>query len=256
MGKLIRFEEGKARYARVDLDSTDPIWISVAQTGVLVKRSRLGFLGTTFDQESSLVTVVAHCRHLDTLLGRPSVSLSDPVLAPYACAALNSRDLAALSAVLSVPPLLETTYTSERHFQVLQRFVNRHGTLLQQTANATFGFSEKLLPLPSRTIGEMLLIYALAVFARNALTPEVQLTLRFAYGHLALALSPARGAEAATVTERLARGDTSVEQEPAWDRVRRAAPALLESQTEREREFDRRLIEACGVNRVVNFGEH
>jgi hypothetical protein len=46
MTRLHSFKDGKfGCYANVRLDNGDPIFISVAQTGVLVKKSRIGFFG-------------------------------------------------------------------------------------------------------------------------------------------------------------------------------------------------------------------
>jgi hypothetical protein len=46
MAKLIKFMDGKLScWSRVDLDNGEPIWISVAHSGVLVKKSKWGILG-------------------------------------------------------------------------------------------------------------------------------------------------------------------------------------------------------------------
>jgi hypothetical protein len=46
MAKLVKFMDGKVFcWSRVDLDNGDPIWISVSQTGVIVKKSKWGILG-------------------------------------------------------------------------------------------------------------------------------------------------------------------------------------------------------------------
>src|SRR5688572_23174058 len=102
MGKLIRFEERHARYARVDLESSDPIWISVAQAGVVVKRSRLGFFGRELYNENDLKTVVAHSCELDKLFLASTEPMADPVLAPFTAAALSARNAAALEVLLAV----------------------------------------------------------------------------------------------------------------------------------------------------------
>jgi hypothetical protein len=255
MGALIRVREQKARYSRVDLESSDPVWISVAQTGVVVKRSRLGLLGTVIYSESNLRHVVAHCRHLDALVHGPAVPFSDPVLGPYTRAALSARNMGALRALLSVPPLLESSYALERPFQHLQRFVNAHGSFLERASTWHFGYSEDLLHLPPRTIGEMLLVFATAACVRGALAPEIQLAMRLAYGQLALAMPAHLGNEAAAVADRLAHADTSVEREPVWDRVRITISTVFARQADREREFDRRLVELCSAEKLVDFSD-
>ncbi len=46
MAKLVKFMDGKFFcWSRVNLDNGEPIWISVAHNGVLVKKSKWGILG-------------------------------------------------------------------------------------------------------------------------------------------------------------------------------------------------------------------
>ncbi len=48
MGKLVIYMDDKTHcWSRVDLENGDPVWIIVAQTGVVVKKSRLGLMGAT-----------------------------------------------------------------------------------------------------------------------------------------------------------------------------------------------------------------
>lgn len=251
MGRLIRFEERSARYARVDLESLDPIWISVSRAGVAVKRSRLGFFGQAIYSEGDLKTVVAHCRELDKLFLAPSGPVSDPVLAPFTAAALSSRNVTALEVLLAVPDLLTSGYRSERSFGLLQRFTQEHGAFIERASGWNLGWSEDLLPLPARTLAELLLIYALAVVARDALVPEAQMVIRFAYGHLALALPADEGRDSMSFAERLTVGQPV--DDPKSKRILTSGAAALERQTAREREFDRRLAEICGSDRVEDF---
>jgi hypothetical protein len=243
MGRLVRHEERKARYARVDLESGEPVWISVAQAGVIVRQSRLGLIGRKIYSESRLGSVVAHCRHLDALKLRPADGVLDPVLAPFTAAAVSARTLRALHALLSVPPLIESSYMAASEFAVLQSFANDYSAFLERASKWNFGYSEALLPLPAETIGEMLLVFARAVRARRALNLDVRFAIRFGYGQLALALPSAQGDEAAAIGERLIAGDLTVEQDTAWDRVRGRVAGMFEAQTARELHFDRELPE-------------
>jgi hypothetical protein len=46
MAKLVKFKDGKfVCWSRVELDNGEPIWISIARTGVLVKKSKWGLMG-------------------------------------------------------------------------------------------------------------------------------------------------------------------------------------------------------------------
>ncbi len=67
MGKLVRYmDEGKADgWSCVDLENGDPIWIYVAQTGVVVKKSRRGLMGPTLYEESNLRAIAATVYALD-----------------------------------------------------------------------------------------------------------------------------------------------------------------------------------------------
>ena len=53
MAEMRNFSDnGRTCYANVKLDSGEPCVISIAQTGVLVKRSRLGIMGAVLYDES------------------------------------------------------------------------------------------------------------------------------------------------------------------------------------------------------------
>jgi hypothetical protein len=214
MGKLISHEEGKG-VARVDLESGDPIRIGVA----------------------------AHCRHLDALQLPRAEGVPEPVLASFTAAALSARTLQALHALLSVPELIESSYMAEREFAVIQSFVNDYGAFVERGSKWVFGYSEALLPLPPDTLGQILLVFGRAVQTREALNSDGGYAIRFGYGYLALALPSAEGAEVAAIAERLSARDQTVEYDPRWNRVRGRIRQVLESQTAREFDFDRRLPE-------------
>jgi hypothetical protein len=242
MGKLISHEEGKG-VARVDLESGDPIRIGVTRTGVTVTRSRSAFFGRTIYSESRLGSVAAHCRHLDALQLPRAEGVPEPVLASFTAAALSARTLQALHALLSVPELIESSYMAEREFAVIQSFVNDYGAFVERGSKWVFGYSEALLPLPPDTLGQILLVFGRAVQTREALNSDGGYAIRFGYGYLALALPSAEGAEVAAIAERLSARDQTVEYDPRWNRVRGRIRQVLESQTAREFDFDRRLPE-------------
>jgi len=244
MGRLIRFEERHARYARVDLESSDPIWISIAQAGVVVKRSRLGLFGRDLYNETNLKTVVAHCRELDKLFLAPPETMTDPVLGPFTGAALGARNAAALEVLLAVPDLLTSGYRSPRSFSLLEGFIRQHGTFIEKASRWNLGWSEGLLPLSAGTLGELILIYTLAVIAREALTSEAREALMFAYAHLALALPVEEGRDAMSFAEQLTVGQ-SVD-DPKSKRILASGVAALDRQIARVHEFDRRLADICG----------
>jgi hypothetical protein len=77
MAKLVKFMDGKfACWSRVDLDNGEPIWISVAHSGVLVKKSKWGIMG------EKLYKANAHESHL-TGAALLSLYMDDGIKAEY-----------------------------------------------------------------------------------------------------------------------------------------------------------------------------
>jgi hypothetical protein len=100
MGRLVRYVDGGgACWSRVDLDNGDPIWISVAQSGVVVKRSRLGLMGAKLYEESNIYRAAETAQALDaeTLLYTTPVGMTNPVLRVFTQASLDSDSAAQLS---------------------------------------------------------------------------------------------------------------------------------------------------------------
>ena len=55
MAKLLKFKDGKFLcWSRVDLGNGEPIWISVARNGVLVKKSKWGLMGEKLYSSNAL----------------------------------------------------------------------------------------------------------------------------------------------------------------------------------------------------------
>ena len=83
----------KACWSRVILDSGEPIWISIAQTGVLIKRSKLGLFGATLFRESEILK----CADVGDALHREfddctvPDGMTNPALRVFTQAALNSK---------------------------------------------------------------------------------------------------------------------------------------------------------------------
>lgn len=101
MGTLVRFQDNSAGcFARVDWESGEPAFISIAQTGVLIKRSRLGFFGAKLYDEQDIHDCVATSRVLDDeILSRISLialpaDLTSPVLQSFTRLALETKSAA------------------------------------------------------------------------------------------------------------------------------------------------------------------
>ncbi len=105
MGKLVRYmDEGEAGcWSRVDLENGDPVWISVAQTGVVVKKSRLGLMGATLYKESNLYVVAETAQALDAQSGEylTPKGMVNLVLRAFTQAALECTSAAQLAARLN-----------------------------------------------------------------------------------------------------------------------------------------------------------
>ena len=56
MTKLIRFmDDGrKGQWAGIRMDNGDPCWVGIAQTGILVKKSRVGLFGAELYAEKNM----------------------------------------------------------------------------------------------------------------------------------------------------------------------------------------------------------
>lgn len=98
MGKLIRYiDDARACFARVDWISRESAFISIAQTGVLIKRSRYGIFGAKLYVETNINNCLEMSRVLDNvILSRRSLSylpkaLTDQVLRSFTRLAIETN---------------------------------------------------------------------------------------------------------------------------------------------------------------------
>jgi hypothetical protein len=92
MADVLNFSDGKFTcYANVRLDSGEPCYINVAQTGVLVKKSRLGLLGPTLYKETVVYKAAMTAKALHHLYpdSRTPPGLHHPVLKAFTNAVLH-----------------------------------------------------------------------------------------------------------------------------------------------------------------------
>lgn len=110
MTELVRFQDNqKGRWANIRMDNGDPCWISVAQTGVLIKKSKVGLFGAKVYEESDALTIgniisALNDSYRDNLAPQ---DIGNPVLRSYVNAVLHCSDLA------EVRQVLDTAHTSE-----------------------------------------------------------------------------------------------------------------------------------------------
>jgi hypothetical protein len=94
MGILIRYLNCKDGYwSRVDLENGDPVWISVAHSGVIVKKSKMGLLGGTLYQERSNFSAAKTARALDAHISKyvTPMDMTNPVLRAFTQVALECK---------------------------------------------------------------------------------------------------------------------------------------------------------------------
>ena len=113
MGKIMGYLDSKIScWSRVELSNGDPIFISVAQAGVLVKKSKLGIMGAKLYNETNVYKAAMTAKSLHaqiTLSDDPSATqgyalpsdMTNPVLRAFTQAALNSKSAAELSVRLN-----------------------------------------------------------------------------------------------------------------------------------------------------------
>ena len=104
MGKLIRYADTKvSSWSRIDLANGDPIWISVANAGIVVKKSRMGIMGAQLYNESNVYKAAMTAKSLDAQIieyTTPS-DMTNPVLRSFTQMALNCESAAEISARLN-----------------------------------------------------------------------------------------------------------------------------------------------------------
>jgi len=100
MGTLLRFmdSQGMACWSRVDLESGEPVFISIAQGSVLVRRSRLGILGVKLYEENNIHNCVKVAYALDMQIRHylTPPGMTNAVLRVFTQVALESRNAADL----------------------------------------------------------------------------------------------------------------------------------------------------------------
>jgi hypothetical protein len=83
----------------MELANGDPIWISVARAGVIVKRSRMGLMGAKLYDERNAYKAAMTAKALDAqIVGYTTPSdMTNPVLRALTQAALDCESAAAVS---------------------------------------------------------------------------------------------------------------------------------------------------------------
>ena len=103
MTVLIRFlDANTGRWANLRMDNDDPCWISVAQIGVLVKKSNVGLFGTKLYDQRDIYKAASTAKALweQYTEDKTPPGMTDPVLKAFANAALHCSSLAEVKRIL------------------------------------------------------------------------------------------------------------------------------------------------------------
>ena len=93
-------DDGRGCFANVRMDNDDPCWISVASSGVIVKKSKLGLLGEKLyscQQPGKLVVILME-NYPDSLT---PPGMTNPVLKPITNAVLHCSNLDEVKKILN-----------------------------------------------------------------------------------------------------------------------------------------------------------
>lgn len=104
MGALGSYKDSRTGcYANVRMDNGDPCWISVAQTGVVVKKSRVGLFGAKLYEQKRAYDAAMTAKALAYLYPDrlTPADMTNPVLSSFTNAVLNCSTLAEATRVLN-----------------------------------------------------------------------------------------------------------------------------------------------------------
>lgn len=104
MGTLHSFKDNRTYcFANIRMNNGDPCFISVAQTGVIVKKSKLGLFGAKLYDERNIYVCANTAKALAYLFNKNLTpgEITNPVLRSFANAALHCSTLCELTRVLN-----------------------------------------------------------------------------------------------------------------------------------------------------------
>lgn len=104
MTELHSFKDGKTGcFSNIRMDDGDPCYISVAQTGVLVKKSKIGMFGAKLFDNSDVYSCANIAKALAYLYPENELpdGFSNPVLKAFTNAVMHCSSLAEVTRVLN-----------------------------------------------------------------------------------------------------------------------------------------------------------
>jgi hypothetical protein len=140
MTKIKNFLNGKAGvWASIEMSSSEPCYISIAQSGIIVKKSKLGILGAKIYSETKVPNIVQTAQLLDQIFPNkitPS-KMTHPVLIAFTNTVLHCNNLAETAAVLNNP---------QEYIQHVKNIDNRVPTTSSGN-NDEVSFKDKILEI-------------------------------------------------------------------------------------------------------------
>lgn len=104
MGKVVDFADGwMGCWARIELENGDPVHISVAQSGVRVKRSNSGLFGAKLFEENNAYRVARTAQELDMSVGEYNLPprMNNAILKAFTQATLECKNAAEVAVRLN-----------------------------------------------------------------------------------------------------------------------------------------------------------
>jgi hypothetical protein len=181
MPKVLHFSERVGCEITLRLDSGEPCLISVAQSGVLVRKSRFGFVGAILYNEKNVYLAAKTGVALDQQFStnRVPLQIKNPVLRAFANAAWHCPTATAVARVLN--EALSAQSLSQNDAKKIETIVSTvvpaYGGIIEKWPLVIFPASH--LPLPKEEMKT-----ALRLAWRIRKEPNLREFVEFAYLHL------------------------------------------------------------------------
>lgn len=106
MPTVVRFGDSKFEcWSRVDFENGDPVWISIGQGNIVVKKSNLGLFGAVLYSEKNTFKNAEIAQYLDAMVDKYTTpdGMTNPVLKAFTQAALDSSSIGEFTARINQP---------------------------------------------------------------------------------------------------------------------------------------------------------
>jgi len=186
MAKLQSFKDNKnACYANVRMPNGDPIFVSVAQTGVVVKKSKLGLFGPKLYESRTAFDAATTAEALSVVVGihPEAATMTNPVLRAFTSAVLASSTTAEVATLLNTA--IKKRNDQEDLVSATNAIIAAYGDILERVGDEHAGeyaagvYPESLLPIDKESLSK--LMTAMIEAARD---PEERGALEAGLAHL------------------------------------------------------------------------